>query len=221
MTEEVVSGQELLMDSILTESEAMSNYDRVTESEKYQKAFINFLNGNKILIEASKLEEAGRNNQARLEFDETQAKMKAEMDKAAKDLEKKKLALDKKRLEFENDIQESKLDLEERRIELEHEDSIKKSEVDRLLKEIEMQRLKIEADRLDHERIMEQNRASEAKFRKYFDIASIAIEVLGLVSSLYLTRLTLRVNLDSILTDKDAVSSANKLFEHFRNRKLK
>lgn len=76
-------------------------------------------------------------------------------------------------------------------------------------------RNEIEKARLELDREIEEDRKKDSNIRKYLDIAAIAVEVVGLLGGIMMTKKTLDVNLDSVMRDKDAVASGRKVFEHF------
>lgn len=107
--------------------------------------------------------------------------------------------------------------------EFEREENEKRREAERIENEqkheIEKATLKCEKARIAHDKEIEENRKAESVIRKYIDIAEIVFDVVGLVTGVALTNKTLKVNLESVMTDRDACASARGILEHFRFKK--
>ena len=107
--------------------------------------------------------------------------------------------------------------------EFEREENEKRREAERIENErkheIEKATLECEKARIAHDKEIEENRKAESVIRKYIDIAEIVFDVVGLVTGVALTNKTLKVNLESVMTDRDAHASARGILEHFRFKK--
>lgn len=80
---------------------------------------------------------------------------------------------------------------------------------------LDRERMDLDSQRLEFDREVEMNRKDEAKYRKYLEYAENGIKIAGLLSGTILTFMTLKVNMESVITDRDAVSAAKKIHDFF------
>ena len=120
---------------------------------------------------------------------------------------------------FNNFIAGSKVLIETQKIEAETELENDKVQIERERLNLEKEAREIERARIELDREIENNRKADSKRRNTIDYIAIGLDVVGIVFGAVLTMKTLHVNLDSVISDRDAVSSAKKMFDHFSFKK--
>lgn len=98
---------------------------------------------------------------------------------------------------------------------LEKELKLRQFELDERKIQLEEKSQAIERERLKHEAEVEKNRSKDSKVKNYIAMASIGVTLIGMFASYKMTKKTLMVNMESIISDKDAFNSSKKMLDFF------
>lgn len=109
---------------------------------------------------------------------------------------------------LEKESRMKQLELDEARIAIERE----KNEIER--DKAQTEQLRYEMDRESRERELK-NRERQSMVEVGVSVGTLAISLIGLIAGCKITNKTLDVNLESVMTDRDAVQSGRKIFDHF------